>query len=137
MKTRDKWEARPHKDRLENFKRKLKKLTRRSWSIDMTTRIEKLTQVIRGWIDYFRIGKMKKHMEKIDKHLRTCMRIVISKQWKTSQKRFLGLRKLGEPEWMANQSVGFGDHYQAIAKTTGLRKILKERDWDKSCLSLF
>lgn len=126
VKMGDKWEARPHKDSLENFRRKLKRLTRRSWSIDMTTRIEKLNQVIRGWINYFRIGKMKKHMGKIDEHLRTRMRIVIWKQWKTSQKRFWGLRKLGAPEWMAKQSVGFSDHYQAVAKTTGLHKISKE-----------
>ena len=29
-------------------------------------------------------------------------------------------------EWMARQSVAFGDHYQAVAKTTGLRRITKE-----------
>ena len=33
------------------------------------------------------------------------MRIIIWKQWKTSQKRCWGLRKLGAPEWMAKQSV--------------------------------
>ena len=37
-----------------------------------------------------------------------------------------GLRKLGVPEWMAKQSAGFGTHYQAVAKTTGLRHISKE-----------
>ncbi|MDU1175057.1 hypothetical protein, partial [Peptostreptococcus anaerobius] len=46
--------------------------------------------------------------------------------WKTSEKRMWGLKKLGVPEWMARQSVGFADHYQAVAKTTGLRKITKE-----------
>ena len=47
-------------------------------------------------------------------------------QWKKSEKRYWGLRKLGAPEWMAKQSVGFGDHYQAVAKTTGLHLINKE-----------
>ncbi|SFN33204.1 hypothetical protein SAMN05660467_01963, partial [Peptostreptococcus anaerobius] len=59
-------------------------------------------------------------------HLRNRMRIVIWKQWKTSEKRMWGLKKLGVPEWMARQSVGFADHYQAVAKTAGLRKITKE-----------
>ena len=54
------------------------------------------------------------------------LRVVIWKQWKTSKKRMWGLRKLGVPEWMARQSVGFKDHYQAVAKTAGLRKITKE-----------
>ncbi|NLA70318.1 MAG: group II intron reverse transcriptase/maturase [Clostridiales bacterium] len=126
VKMRDKWECRPHKDSLDKFKRKLKALTKRSWSVSMDIRIQRLNWVIRGWINYFRIGKMKTNMTKIDKHLRNRMRIVIWKQWKTSRKRMWGLRKLGAPEWMARKSVAFGDHYQAVAKTTGLHLISKQ-----------
>jgi len=121
-----KWEARPHKDSVTSFEQKLKKLTRRSWSISMDERIKRLNWVIRGWINYYRIGKMKTNLIRIDGHLRTRMRIVIWKQWKTGQKRYWGLRKLGAPKWMARQSAGFGDHYQAVAKTSGVRKISKE-----------
>ena len=116
VKMGDKWEARPHKESIQSFERKLKRLTNRSWPISMDERIKKLNEVIRGWINYFRIGKMKNQL----------IRIVIWKQWKTSQKRYWGLRKLGAPEWMAKQSVGFADHYQAVAKTTGLHLISKE-----------
>jgi len=120
------WKARPHQDSVERFKRKLKKLTKRSWSVSMDKRIEMLNAVIRGWINYFRIGSMKTILRRIDERLRTRMRIVIWKQWKKSKKRYWGLRKLGAPEWMAKQTVGFGDHYQAVAKTTGLHLISKE-----------
>ena len=120
------WKARPHQDSVERFKRKLKNLTNRSWSVSMDKRIEMLNAVIRGWINYFRIGSMKTILRRIDERLRTRMRIVIWKQWKKSKKRYWGLRKLGAPEWMAKQSVGFGDHYQAVAKTTGLHLISKE-----------
>ena len=126
VKMGDKWEARPHKESIQSFERKLKRLTNRTWPISMDERIKKLNEVIRGWINYFRIGKMKNQLIRIDGHLRTRMRIVIWKQWKTSQKRYWGLRKLGAPEWMAKQSVGFADHYQAVAKTTGLHLISKE-----------
>ena len=126
VKMNGKWEARPHKDSIANFKRKLKRLTNRSWPITMDERIQRLNWGIRGWINYFRIGKMKYQMMKIDEHLRTRMRVVVWKQWKTNQKRYWGLRKLGAPEWMAKQSVGFGDHYQAVVKTTGLHYIKKE-----------
>lgn len=126
VKMGEKWEARPHKDSLDKFKRKLRQLTSRSWSISMDNRIQRINWVIRGWINYFRIGKMKGNMTRIDKHLRNRMRIVIWKQWKTSKKRMWGLRKLGVPEWMARQSTGFGDHYQAVAKTTGLHFISKQ-----------
>lgn len=120
------WKARPHKDSIKRFERKLKQLTKRSWSVSMDYRIEKLNQVIRGWINYFRMGSMKQTLIRIDEHLRTRMRIVIWKQWKKSLKRYWGLRRLGAPKWMAKQSVGFGDHYQAAAKTTGLHLISKE-----------
>ena len=120
------WKARPHQDSVERFKRKLKRLTNRSWSVSMDKRIEMLNAVIRGWINYFRIGSMKTMLRRIDERLRTRMRIVIWKQWKKSKKRYWGLRKLGAPERMAKQSVGFGDHYQAVAKTTGLHLISKE-----------
>jgi group II intron reverse transcriptase/maturase len=126
VKMGDSWEARPHQESVKNLERKLKKLTKRSWSVDMDTRIKMLNWVIRGWVNYFRIGKMKQRMTRVDEHLRTRMRIVIWKQWKTSKKRYWGLRKLGAPEWMAKQSVGFADHYQAVAKTTGLHLISKE-----------
>jgi len=125
-KGQDGWKARPHQDSIKRFERKLKKLTKRSWSVSMDYRIEKLNQVIRGWINYFRMGSMKEALKKIDGHLRTRMRIVIWKQWKTREKRLWGLRKLGAPMWMAKQSAGFADHYQAVAKTTGLHLISKE-----------
>ena len=121
-----KWKARPHQDSVSKFKRKLKELTKRSWSVPMDLRIQKLNEVIRGWINYFKIGGMKQKLKAIDERLRTRMRIVIWKQWKTREKRCWGLRKLGAPEWMAMQSAGFGDHYQAVAKTTGLHLISKE-----------
>ena len=125
-KSKDGWKTKPHQDSMSRFERKLKQLTGRSWSVSMDYRIRRLNQVIRGWINYFRMGNMKAALIRIDEHLRTRMRIVIWKQWKKSSKRYWGLRKLGVPEWMAKQSVGFGDHYQAVAKTTGLHHISKE-----------
>ena len=122
----DGWKARPHEDSVARFKYKLKMLTNRSWSVSMDERIEKINAVIRGWINYFKIGNMKKVLVRIDEHLRTRMRIVIWKQWKTGEKRYWGLRKLGASTWMAKQSAGFGDHYQAAVKTTGLHLISKE-----------
>ena len=125
-KGKDGCKARPHQDSIKRFERKLKKLTKRSWSVTMDERIKRLNQVIRGWINYFRMGSMKENLKRIDGRLRNRMRIVIWKQWKTGKKRFWGLRKLGAPLWMAKQSAGFADHYQAAAKTTGLHLISKE-----------
>ena len=47
-KGKDGWKARPHQDSIKRFERKLKKLTKRSWSVTMDERIKRLNQVIRG-----------------------------------------------------------------------------------------
>ena len=69
---------------------------------------------------------MKNVLIAIDKHLRMRMRVVIWKQWKTNEKRFWGLRKLGIPAWMARKSAAFGNHYQAAVKTTGVWKAISK-----------
>ena len=58
------WKAKPHKDSIESFKRKLKQLTKRSWSVTMDYRIMRINQVIRGWINYFKMGNMKECLRK-------------------------------------------------------------------------
>ena len=115
------WKAKPHNDSIKRFERKLKQLTKRSWSVTMDYRIMRLNQVIRGWINYFRIGSMKNTLKRIDEHLRTRMRIVIWKQWKTREKRMWGLKKLHVPDEYALQSVGCGNHYQMVARTHGIK----------------
>ena len=84
-----------HQKSIQKFKRRLKQLTKRSWSISLEDRIIKLNQVIRGWINYFRIADMKKWMTKISEHLRRRIRCIIWKQWKVPRKRIWALQKLG------------------------------------------
>ena len=85
----------PHLKSIQKFKRKLKQITKRSLSISLNERIIKLNQVIRGWINYFRIADMKAHMTSISEHLRRRIRCIIWKQWKIPRKRIPSLVKLG------------------------------------------
>ena len=57
------WKCRPHKDSVQKFKRRLKALTNRSRSMALAVRIQQLNWVIRGWINYFELGSMKKVMK--------------------------------------------------------------------------
>lgn len=121
------WTARPHETSVEKFQRKLKKLCKRSWSISMTDRIARLNSVTRGWINYFAIGAMKGKMAKIDEHLRTMLRKVIWKQWKTPRKRAWGLRKLGIDNDLANLTSNCGNRYEwVVRRTCVVRAISKE-----------
>ena len=121
------WTARPHETSVEKFQRRLKKLCKRSWSISLTDRIAMLNSVTRGWINYFAIGAMKGKMEKIDEHLRTMLRKVIWKQWKTPRKRAWGLRKLGINNDLAKLTSYYGDRYEWVVRRTCVaRAISKE-----------
>ena len=85
----------PHIKSIQKFKRKLKQLTKRSWSISLEERFVKVNQVIRGWVNYFRIADMKTYMQNITSHLNRRIRCIVWKQWKVSKKRIESLRKLG------------------------------------------
>ena len=91
----------PHLKSIQKFKRKLKQLTKRSLSISLDKRFVKLNQVIRGWINYFRIADMKTYMQSTTSHLNRRIRCIIWKQWKVSNKRIESLRKLGCDEEQA------------------------------------
>ena len=58
------------------------------------------------------------NMEKIDEHLRTMLRKVIWKQWKTPRKRAWGLRKLGIDNDLAKQTSYRGDRYEWVVRRT-------------------
>lgn len=58
-KSKDGWKAKPHDESFMKLFGKLKRLMRRSWSVDNGYRIEKINQVLRGWINYYRKSSMK------------------------------------------------------------------------------
>lgn len=89
------WRPKPHLKSIQKFKRKLKQLTKRNWSMTLKERIKRLNYVIRGWINYFRLCDMKMVMNEITSHLNHRLRCVIWKQWKNPKTRFNNLKKLG------------------------------------------
>lgn len=124
-KSKDEWRARPHQDSIAKFKRKIKRLCKRSWSVDLDYRIKKLNEVIRGWINYFAIADMKTAMQKVDGHLMTQIRVVIWKQWKVPGARYRGLRMLGVGDWQAKE-VMYCKGYTKIVRLPQLKAISKE-----------
>ena len=85
----------PHLKSIQKFKRKLKQLTKRSWSISLEERIKRLNYTIRGWINYFKIADMKRYLLDITSHLNRRIRCIIWKQWKVARHRIKCLIKLG------------------------------------------
>ena len=119
--TKGKWKPKPHIKAYEKLKRKLKALTKRSWSISLDNRIKQINYLVRGWINYFRIANMKKVIQEIDKHLRTRVRIIIWKQWKKPQRKEKALKQLGVKPDIAYNLAYTSKGYQLVAKTDWLK----------------
>jgi RNA-directed DNA polymerase len=77
------------------FKRRVKRLTGRSWFVSMEYRYKKLSQYIRGWMNYFGISEYYRPIPEIDQWLRRRMRMCYWKQWRLPRTKIRNLRKLG------------------------------------------
>lgn len=94
-KTAQQYKAKPHAKSVAKFRKRMKEPTCRSWGVSNSYKVEKLNQLIRGWINYFKIGSMKTLCKDMDKHIRYRLRMCIWKQWKTPQNREKNLIQLG------------------------------------------
>ena len=77
------------------FKRRVKRLTGRSWFVSMDYRYYKLTEYIRGWMNYYGISEYYNPIPEIDQWLRRRMRMCYWKQWRYCRTRVRNLQKLG------------------------------------------
>lgn len=107
----------PHLKSIQKFKRKLKALTKRNWSISLKERIKKINQVIRGWINYFRIADMKTIMTSISENLRHRLRMIIWKHWKIPKAKYKALKKLGIDDKQAYEVAHTSKGYFWVAQT--------------------
>ena len=89
------YKAKPHAKSVMKFKTRMKQLTCRSWGVGNDYKVKKLNELIRGWINYFKIGSMKTLCRELDSRIRFRLRMCIWKHWKTPQNRAKNLMKLG------------------------------------------
>jgi RNA-directed DNA polymerase len=77
------------------FKRRIKEFTGRSWFVSMGFRLQKLTQYLRGWVNYFGISEYYRPIPEIDQWLRRRLRMCYWKQWRRARTKVRELLKLG------------------------------------------
>jgi group II intron reverse transcriptase/maturase len=122
-----KYKPKPHLKSLKKLQKKLKGLSKRSWSISLDERLKRLNDVIRGWVNYYKICDMKKAVEKMDKKLRSRLRVVIWKQWKRNRKRILSLEKLGIGKEEAKGLTYCRKGYRFIGNSCVLQRALSNK----------
>lgn len=86
---------RVHPKSITKLKDKLRETTGRSNGMSIEGRKTKLNQIIRGWVQYFKLADMKAIMQSIDEWLRRRIRMITWKRWKKVRTKFENLRKLG------------------------------------------
>ena len=114
------WKPKPHLKSVQKFVNKLKDITSRSNAMSIDEKIVKLNQVIRGWVNYFKIADMKSLMTKISEHLRHRLRMCIWKYWKKPKTKYKALRKLGVSEYNSYMVANTRKGYYWVASTVVL-----------------
>ena len=83
-KTGEKWQCRPSNSRKKKLYEKCRKILirRKATSRNNEETFAQVNAVVRGWINYFRIGSMKIFLDEFGQWLRHKVRVIILKQWK-------------------------------------------------------
>jgi len=84
-----------HPKRIQRFKDKIRKITKRNAGRKLEEVIKELNPVLRGWINYYRVANMKKLARSLMEWIRRRLRMIKMKQWKTYKKMHKEMRKLG------------------------------------------
>lgn len=111
-----KYKAKVHEKSVEKVVRKLKQLTSRRWGVSNSVKAQKIAEVLRGWINYFKIGSILTVSRKLDTVIRYRFRMCIWKHWKNPKTRYKNLVKLGISKKNARCAAGFHG-YARVCRT--------------------
>lgn len=95
-KEKEGWKCCPVKNRKKRLYDKTRKILcrKKAAARSMGVTFKQLNDLIRGWINYFRIGSMKGFMTEYGQWLRHKVRVVILKQWKRPKTIYRNLQKM-------------------------------------------
>ena len=102
----------------------VKEKTRRSDGVGETARIKNLNDMLRGWVNHYRIADAKYALEEIDKWIRRRIRMWYWKQWKRIRTRFKKLRMYGNPKPKAWEYANTRKGYWRISNSPILSRTL-------------
>ena len=107
---------RVHPKAVRKMKEQIREITqkKKGWSNDY--RRQKLTEYVRGWVNYYKLADMKGLMTETDEWLRRRIRAIYWKQWKRVKTRYRNLRALKLEEWQVHQIANSRKGYWRTAQ---------------------
>ena len=84
-----------HPKTLLKFKQQVRRLTNRNWGVSMHYQLFKLSQYLRGWINYFGIASGYQRCVDLDHWIRRRVRMAYWRQWRKPRTKVGRLMKLG------------------------------------------
>ena len=95
-KNKDGWKSMPTYDRKQKLCKKIKEVLcrKKASALPLSTVFTKVNQIVRGWINYFRIGSMKTFLKEFGEWVRHKIRVIILKQWKKPKRIYTNLQSL-------------------------------------------
>ena len=90
------WNCKPTDDRKKRLYSKINKYLKRKHAVSrpLAVTFTKVNQIVRGWINYFKIGSTKLFIDKFGQWLRHKIRCIIIKQWKKPRTIYKNLMRL-------------------------------------------
>lgn len=122
---------------IDRITQKIRFLTRRNLGQSLEQICDRLNPAIIGWTNYFVLADARKHMQRLDEHLRRRLRQIVWKQWKTPAKRYRKLRVLGVSEFWATRTGGTSKGYWRLSASPPLHKALNNAYWEQLGLRSF
>jgi RNA-directed DNA polymerase len=84
-----------HPKTLHKFKQQVRRLTNRNWGVSMRYQLFKISQYLRGWINYFGIASGYQRCVELDHWIRRRVRMAYWRQWRRPRTKVRNLMKLG------------------------------------------
>lgn len=118
----------------KRLKAKIKVITRKTSPMTLTERIQKLNELMRGWVNYFKHATGYQKFKDLDAWIRSRLRYCIWKDWKRPKRRLRAFRQLGVEESWARRFAysrmgGWAITCSPIMKTTVTEDRLRQRGY--------
>ncbi len=91
-----KWKVKPTSDKKAKLYQKMRAYLKRNRAVarSLSETFKRVNEIVRGWINYFRIGMMKGFMKEFGQWLRHKIRVIILKQWKKAKTIYKNLSSI-------------------------------------------